>query len=99
MLFSETAALADAKQMKDVPALVLYHHLIVRSGVIPLPHQMHAWQEAEYVKFVSEHSEAEDRRLVESALKSWEEGDQKDVSAEAKECADLLKTVLQRDRQ
>jgi acetolactate synthase-1/3 small subunit len=99
MLFTETASLADPVQTKDVPPLVLYHHLIVRSNAIQLPHQMHSWQETEYVKFVSEHSDLENRRLIEAALKSWEEGDQTDASSEAKECASILHIVLQRNKQ
>lgn len=98
MLFAETAALAEAAQTRDIPKLVLCHHLIVRSGVIPLPHQMHSWQESEYVKFVCEHSNAENMRLVEAALKSWEESAQADASEEAKECARILQVVLNRDK-
>lgn len=98
MLFSETASLADDAQTKDVPRLVLYHHLVVRSGVIPLPHQMHGWQEAEYVKFVCEHSDAENRRLVEAAVQSWDKDDPQNISEETRQCIDTLKAVLERDR-
>lgn len=39
---------------------------------ISLPHALHGWQEAEYVKWVDEHTEEESWTLIESCLSHWE---------------------------
>ena len=49
----------------------MLHHILVRSPV-PLPHSLHGWQEAEYVRWVGEHSEEEAWSLVEGGLLHWE---------------------------
>jgi hypothetical protein len=73
-----------------------------------LPHQAHRWQESEYVKYISEHTEVENRRLVEAVAKDWDarhskEGDDASArmtEAEAEvEAVKLLKEVLARDKQ
>lgn len=70
-----------------------------------LPHQAHRWQESEYVKYISEHSEVENRRLVEAVVKDWDtraskEGDENsEARATEKEAITLLKEVLARDKQ
>jgi conserved oligomeric Golgi complex subunit 5 len=40
---------------------------------ISLPHTLHGWAEAEYVRWVNEHSEEEAWSLVESDLSHWEQ--------------------------
>jgi hypothetical protein len=40
---------------------------------IPLPHTLHGWQEAEYVRWVDEHSEEEAWTLIDSGLSHWEQ--------------------------
>jgi conserved oligomeric Golgi complex subunit 5 len=71
------------------------HHILVRSP-IPLPHSLHGWQEAEYVRWVDEHSEAEARTLVESGLSHWEKMAEADGidSREASLYIGLARTVL-----
>lgn len=98
LLFSDTPSLADPGQTRDLPVQILYHHLLVR-GSLPLPHEMHKWQEAEYCKFVSEHSEVENRRLVEGALKEWESKGRPGGDGEAGDCAAVLKSVIEREKQ
>lgn len=99
VLFSETAALSDPAQSKDLPVQILYHHLLVRAGTLQLPHQIHRWTEAEYCKFVSEHTPVEGRRLVEGSLKDWEEKGRPGEDAEAGECVAVLRSILEREKQ
>jgi len=63
---------------------------------VPLPHKLHGWQEAEYVRWVDEHSEEESWSLVEGGLTHWEkvsETEGKDMTA-ALEYVGLARTVL-----
>ncbi|KAF9467272.1 Golgi transport complex subunit 5-domain-containing protein [Collybia nuda] len=71
LLFLENAQLAVPKQTAGLPPLIVLHHILVRSPV-PLPHSLHGWQEAEYVRWVDEHSDAEAWTLVEGGLSHWE---------------------------
>lgn len=61
-----------------------------------MPHQMHGWQEPEYVKYVSEHTETENKRLVQAVIKDWEDKGRPDADGEVGECVKLAKEVLQR---
>ena len=73
----------------------MLHHILVRSP-IPLPHKLHGWQEAEYVRWVDEHSEEEAWTLVEGGLSHWEkvsETEGKDIGA-AMEYVELARAVL-----
>lgn len=73
----------------------MLHHILVRSP-IPLPHKLHGWQEAEYVRWVDEHSKEEAWTLVEGGLNHWEkvsETEGKDITA-AMEYAELARAVL-----
>ena len=75
--------------------MLVLHHILVRSP-IALPHSLHGWAEAEYVRWVNEHSEEEAWTLVESDLTHWEkiaEADGKD-SPEANEYVRLARSVL-----
>jgi hypothetical protein len=70
------------------------HHILVRSP-LPLPHTLHGWHEAEYVRWVAEHSEEEALALVESGVAHWErmaesEGGEK----EGEEYVRLARAVL-----
>ncbi|EGN99797.1 hypothetical protein SERLA73DRAFT_106606 [Serpula lacrymans var. lacrymans S7.3] len=95
LLFLDNAMLTSAERTAGLPRLVVLHHILVRSP-IPLPHTLHGWQEAEYVRWVDEHSEEEAWTLVESGLSHWEKmreiegADTKD----AKEYIDLAQAVL-----
>ncbi|KIM91987.1 hypothetical protein PILCRDRAFT_809983 [Piloderma croceum F 1598] len=71
LLFLENALLASPKHTAGLPPLIVLHHILVRSPV-PLPHSLHGWQEAEYVRWVDEHSEEEAWTLVEGGLSHWE---------------------------
>lgn len=71
LLFLDNAALAELKYTVGLPPLLVLHHILVRSPV-PLPHALHGWAEAEYVRWVEEHTEEEAWTLVESDLAHWE---------------------------
>ncbi|OBZ67108.1 hypothetical protein A0H81_12949 [Grifola frondosa] len=95
LLFLENASLATPKQTTGLPPLIVLHHILVRSP-IPLPHTLHGWAEAEYVRWVNDHSEEEAWTLVEGDLSHWEriaeaEGDRSDAAAEY---IQLARTVL-----
>jgi hypothetical protein len=95
LLFLENAQLASSQHTIGLSPIVVLHHILVRSPV-PLPHSLHSWQEAEYVRWVDEHSEEEVWTLVESSLSHWEkisESEGKDT-AEAMEYVHLARRVL-----
>ncbi|KAF8659226.1 hypothetical protein AX16_001886 [Volvariella volvacea WC 439] len=96
LLFLENSQLASPTHTAGLPPLVVLHHILVRSP-IPLPHSLHGWQEAEYVRWVEEHSEEEAWTLIDSGLAHWEkmaESEGKDPRL-AREYIDLAKTVLE----
>jgi hypothetical protein len=95
LLFLENALLISTKHTAGLPPLIVLHHILVRSPV-PLPHSLHGWQEAEYVRWVDEHSEEEAWTLVEGGLSHWEkiaesEGNDPKV---ATEYVNLARSVL-----
>ncbi|EPS96257.1 hypothetical protein FOMPIDRAFT_1062295 [Fomitopsis schrenkii] len=95
LLFLDNAHLAEPSQTMGLPPLLVLHHILVRSP-IALPHSLHGWAEAEYVRWVNEHSEEEAWTLVESDLTHWEkiaEAEGKD-SPEANEYVRLARAVL-----
>jgi conserved oligomeric Golgi complex subunit 5 len=95
LLFLENSLLASSKHTIGLPPLIVLHHILVRSPM-PLPHSIHGWQEAEYVRWVDEHSEEEAWTLVEGGLSHWEkitESEGKDPQA-AMEYVDLARSVL-----
>ncbi|KAG1765762.1 Golgi transport complex subunit 5-domain-containing protein [Suillus occidentalis] len=67
LLFLDTASLAGPTHAANLPPLVVLHHILVRSP-LPMPHVMHGWQEAEYVRWVEEHSKEDAWGLVEAAV-------------------------------
>lgn len=71
LLFLENSQLASPKHTAGLPPLVVLHHILVRSP-ISLPHTVHGWAEAEYVRWVHEHTEEEACSLVEAELERWE---------------------------
>lgn len=87
--------LASPKHTTGLPPLIVLHHILVRSP-IPLPHTLHGWAEAEYVRWVNEHSEEEAWTLVEGDLSHWEKIAEAEgrESAEAAEYVNLARTVL-----
>lgn len=95
LLFLENAALVSPKHTAGLPPLIVLHHILVRSP-ITLPHALHGWAEAEYVRWVEEHSEEEAWTLVDGDVMHWEkitEADGGDVSSAA-EYVQLARTVL-----
>ncbi|KAJ7039234.1 Golgi transport complex subunit 5-domain-containing protein [Mycena alexandri] len=93
LLFLDNAQLASPKHTAGLPPLIVLHHILVRSPV-PLPHSLHGWQEAEYVRWVDEHSEEEAWTLIEGGLSHWEkirDGNERDAGVEYVE---LARTVL-----
>ncbi|KAL4267054.1 Conserved oligomeric Golgi complex subunit 5 [Pleurotus pulmonarius] len=95
LLFLENTQLAEPKYTAGLPPLIVLHHILVRSP-IPLPHSLHGWQEAEYVRWVDEHSDAEAWTLIESGLAHWEKisGSEGKDKAVADEYIRLARTVL-----
>lgn len=96
LLFLENSMLANPERTTGLPPLIVLHHILVRSPM-PLPHNLHGWQEAEYVRWVGEHTERESWSLIEGGLGHYEkvsESEGRDSTA-AKEFIDLARTVLQ----
>ena len=100
LLFLETYFLKDSQQTTDVPVQVLLHHILVRAGSIPLPYEMHNWQEIEYCKYISEHTALENMRLVEAALTDWESSNRnsQDEHDEVTACIRIAREVMERER-
>ncbi|KAI0695938.1 Golgi transport complex subunit 5-domain-containing protein [Cerioporus squamosus] len=95
LLFLDNASLASPKHTAGLPPLIVLHHILVRSP-ITLPHALHGWAEAEYVKWVEEHSEEEAWTLVDGDVTHWEkmtEAEGGDISVAA-EYVQLARTVL-----
>ncbi|KAF9047312.1 Golgi transport complex subunit 5-domain-containing protein [Panaeolus papilionaceus] len=100
LFFLEDKELASSSHTAGLPPLIVLHHILVRSP-IPLPHKLHGWQEAEYVRWVDEHSEEEAWTLVEGGLTHWEkvsESEGRDTS-DAQEYVELARKVLSRGRE
>ncbi|KAH7888451.1 Golgi transport complex subunit 5-domain-containing protein [Phlebopus sp. FC_14] len=95
LLFLENSSLATPECTVGLSPLVVLHHILVRSP-LPLPHTIHGWQEAEYVRWIDEHSSQEAWSLVESSIAHWEKrggGDAVDVKG-AEEYIRLARSVL-----
>lgn len=95
LLFLENSKLASPADTAGLPPLIVLHHILVRSPV-PLPHAIHGWQEAEYVRWIGEHSEEEAWTLIDGSLSHWEkiaEAEGTDTTA-AGEYVQLARTVL-----
>ncbi|KAG6862317.1 hypothetical protein C0995_016015 [Termitomyces sp. Mi166 len=96
LLFLDNSMLANPERTSGLPPLIVLHHILVRSPM-PLPHNLHGWQEAEYVRWVGEHTERESWSLIEGGLSHYEkvsESEGRDSTA-AKEFIELARTVLQ----
>ncbi|PFH52012.1 hypothetical protein AMATHDRAFT_2501 [Amanita thiersii Skay4041] len=92
LLFLDNEQLKSEALTNGLRPVLVLHHILVRSTV-PLPHALHGWQEAEYVRWLDEHSEEEALALIEGGLDHWEkvsEGEDR----EGKMYADLARTVL-----
>ncbi|OJT15902.1 Conserved oligomeric Golgi complex subunit 5 [Trametes pubescens] len=100
LLFLDNAGLASPRHTAGLPPLIVLHHILVRSP-ITLPHALHGWAEAEYVRWVEEHSEEEAWTLVDGDVTHWEkmaEAEGGDPGAAA-EYVQLARTVLANARE
>ncbi|KAK2467810.1 hypothetical protein APHAL10511_000105 [Amanita phalloides] len=94
LLFLNNEQLTNPAFTNGLRPLLVLHHILVRSPM-PLPHALHGWQEAEYVRWVEEHSEEETWTLVESGLEHWEKiSESEGRGGEAREYPDLARKVL-----
>ena len=94
LLFLETPRLAEPSATAGLPPLMVLHHIMVRSS-IPLPHTLHGWQAAEYVRWVEEHSEEEALTLIDGGLTHWEKTcEAEDIRDSAAEYVVLARSVL-----
>ncbi|KAF8170221.1 Golgi transport complex subunit 5-domain-containing protein [Mycena galopus ATCC 62051] len=94
LLFLDNVQLTSPKHTAGLPPLIVLHHILVRSPV-PLPHSLHGWQEAEYVRWVDEHSEEEAWTLVEGGLAHWEKIQESEGGkGSGAEYVELARTVL-----
>ncbi|KIJ39463.1 hypothetical protein M422DRAFT_210357 [Sphaerobolus stellatus SS14] len=94
LLFLDNANLSSPEHTVGLPALVVLHHILVRSP-IPLPHTLHGWHEAEYVRWVDEHSEEECLTLIEGGIVHWEKLHETEDDDDAEEFVSLARAVLQ----
>jgi len=94
LLFLDNGMLASPEHTAGLPPLVVLHHILVRSP-LPLPHELHGWQEAEYIRWVDEHTEQEAWTLVESGLAHWEKISESEgtVDVISKEYVELARSV------
>ncbi|KAF9264225.1 hypothetical protein L218DRAFT_1028995 [Marasmius fiardii PR-910] len=97
LLFLDNEHLASPTHTSGLPPLIVLNHILVRSP-LPLPHTYHGWQDAEYVRYVDEHSEQQVWSLVESALDRWEKiganNDDETGSDKGEEFVKLARQVL-----
>ncbi|RXW23332.1 hypothetical protein EST38_g2498 [Candolleomyces aberdarensis] len=99
LLFLENKQLSSPEATANLPPLIVLHHILVRSP-IPLPHKLHGWQEAEYVRWLDEHTDQESWTLIDGGLSHWErisEAEGTDTQ-EANEYAALARAVLKNCR-
>lgn len=82
-------------QTSGLSPLIVLHHILVRSP-LPLPHNLHGWQEAEYVRWIDEHSDKEAWTLIEGGLSHWKKVSESDGKEDkvAKEYIELAEKVL-----
>jgi hypothetical protein len=96
LLFLDNPSLARPEQTAGVPPLIVLHHVLVRSP-LPLPHALHGWQEAEYVRWVAEHSQRDALALVEGGITRWERTqDVGDNSSKGEEYVQIARAILTR---
>ncbi|KAF8335774.1 Golgi transport complex subunit 5-domain-containing protein [Cantharellus anzutake] len=89
LLFLETPLLASPASTSGLPVVVVLHHIIVRSSApaLPLPNALHEWSHTEYVKWLEEHGETGQLKLVDGCIPQWEE------QIKSAKGGDLLATV------
>ncbi|KAL5507113.1 hypothetical protein ACEPAH_6569 [Sanghuangporus vaninii] len=93
LLFLETNMLSSPTQTTGLPPLIVLHHILVRSP-LPLPHTLHGWSEAEYVRWVEEHTEEEALTLIDGVLTHWEKVNEAQKDDTSRGFVDLARSVL-----
>ncbi|CAG8508079.1 745_t:CDS:10 [Ambispora leptoticha] len=96
LLFLDNSQLVSTQHTSAVPPLILIHHIIVRSplNTLQLPHKNFGWSEAEYSRWLDEHTEIEWIDLIKGTLYTDEsKSNGTDVGLEEPEEA-LIKMIL-----
>jgi len=93
LLFLENSRLSSPEYTVGLQPLIILHHILVRSP-LSLPHTLHGWSEAEYVRWINEHQESEAWTLVERCLTLWENEQSQANRKEGEEYVELARTVL-----
>ncbi|CAE6440006.1 unnamed protein product [Rhizoctonia solani] len=94
LLFLDTALLSSPDDTYSLPPLIILHHIIVRSPY-SLPHTLHTWTEAEYVRWIEDHTPREALALVEACVPKWET-QTADNKVTEEDWVTLVKAVLRR---
>ena len=97
LLFLDNSLLSSPEHTAGLQPLIILHHILVRSP-LSLPHALHGWNEAEYVRWINEHQEGEAWTLVERCLARWEEERSGEDKREGEEYVVLARTVLEKAR-
>lgn len=94
LLFRETSKLADedlSLEKSGLSPLIVLHHIFVRSP-LPLPHELHGWQRAEYVRWIEAHDLEAALGLVRGVVDEWKARDEE--APQAQQFVQLIKTRL-----
>ncbi|CUA67712.1 Conserved oligomeric Golgi complex subunit 5 [Rhizoctonia solani] len=94
LLFLDTALLSSPDDTYSLPPLIILHHIIVRSPY-PLPHTLHSWTEAEYVRWIEDHAPREALALVEACVPKWET-QTVEIKGTEEDWVTLVRSVLRR---
>ncbi|KAJ1300517.1 hypothetical protein OPQ81_005329 [Rhizoctonia solani] len=94
LLFLDTALLSSPDDTYSLPPLIILHHIIVRSPY-PLPHTLHSWTEAEYVRWIEDHTPREALALVEACVPKWET-QTVEIKGTEEDWVTLVRAVLRR---
>ncbi|KAG8706602.1 hypothetical protein FRC08_000952 [Ceratobasidium sp. 394] len=101
LLFLDTALLSSPEDTATLPPLIILHHIIVRSP-FPLPHTLHSWTEAEYVRWIEDHTPREALALIEACIPKWEtqaenmEEEESEHGERREDWVTLVRAVLRR---
>lgn len=99
LLFLDLEELGQGDRVRDVPVLVLLHHIISRSPHLALPHEAQGWSQGEYVRWLNEHTERERLDLMEHVVGDWASAPSAgDYDQTDEQCTQLVETVLAKHR-
>ncbi|KAK4050211.1 hypothetical protein OIO90_005193 [Microbotryomycetes sp. JL221] len=73
LLFLDDSELASSSSTSDVPTLVLMHHIMSRSRLLRLPHQLgeSVQTETEYVRWLNEHGDEDRVKVIQNVFEDW----------------------------